>query len=131
MNLTSVGIDKPSGEGLAYTADDFVLTVLIDTGSTLSYLYPPLVAIIAEQFDAWEDRGDLLVDCANRDRNGTVNFGFNRDKMVIRVRYRDFIVRNQDGTCSLGVQPAKHDNVLGDTFIRGAYREWWPRRRRA
>jgi hypothetical protein len=117
-----MGIDKPNGNGERYTDDTFSLTVLIDTGSTLSYLWPPLVDIIAEQFEAWEDRGDLLVDCAFRERNGTVNFGFNRDKMVIHVRYKDFVVKNQDGTCSLGVQPAKHDNVLGDTFIRGAYR---------
>ena len=97
--------------------------MLVDTGRTFSYFYPPIVATIAQEFGAWTEGGEYMVDCATRELDGTVNFGFNNDSIVIRVRYKDFVVRNQDSTCSLGVQPTEYDNVLGDTFIRAAYCE--------
>jgi Eukaryotic aspartyl protease len=119
-----MAITKPDdkGYGQLYRLADFILTVMIDTGSTFTYLWPPLVDIVAEQFDAWTEGGTWMVDCANRAKNGSVNFGF--DGIVINVRYKDFVVKNQDNTCSLGMQYATDTNVLGDTFIRGAYCEW-------
>jgi len=100
---------------------------LIDTGSTLSYIRPDLVAVIGDKFNATVDNaGNYIVNCSLRDKPGTVDFGFNRGRMVINIRYKDFIFQQYPGHCMLGVQPADAGStnyVLGDTFIRAAYRE--------
>lgn len=104
------------------------MPVLIDTGSTLSYFRADLVAQIGQAFGAVIDSGgNYAVDCRYRQLNGTVDFGFNRGKMVINVSYKDFIYEQYTGHCMLGVQPAdvgSTNYVLGDTFIRGAYRKF-------
>lgn len=101
------------------------MPVLIDTGSTLSYFREDLVAKIGQEFNAIIDTdGFYVVDCKYRSMQGTVDFGFNRGRMVINVGYKDFIYEQYSGHCILGVQPAdvgSTDYVLGDTFIRGAY----------
>ncbi|KAL1838502.1 hypothetical protein VTJ49DRAFT_2609 [Mycothermus thermophilus] len=126
VNVTSVGMTKPGEKSVIYTPrDTFTMPVLIDTGSTLSYIREDLVAQIGKQFHATIDHaGYYIVDCAWRNRPGTVDFGFNRGRMVINVRYKDFIYQQYPGYCMLGVQPADVGSttyVLGDTFIRGAY----------
>lgn len=119
---------KPTEVPVIYTNRDlFTMPVLIDTGSTLCYFREDLVAVIGSQFSATIDIfGYYTVDCKYRAMNGTVDFGFNRGRMVINVSYRDFIFEQSPGYCLLGVQPAdvgSTNYVLGDTFIRGAYRE--------
>ncbi|KAM7187729.1 Candidapepsin-1 [Naviculisporaceae sp. PSN 640] len=127
VNVTSVGMTKPNERPVIYTPrENFAMPVLIDTGSTLSYIREDLVAIIGQQFNAVVDtQGNYIVDCAYRNiTSGTVDFGFNKGRMVINVRYKDFIFQQYPGHCMLGVQPAdvgSTNYVLGDTFIRGAY----------
>ncbi|KAL2125694.1 hypothetical protein VTJ04DRAFT_2059 [Mycothermus thermophilus] len=126
VNVTSVGMTKPGERPVIYTQrDTFTMPVLLDTGSTLSYIREDLVAQIGQQFQAKIDHmGYYTVDCSWRNRPGTVDFGFNRGRMVINVRYKDFIWQQYPGHCLLGVQPADVGStayVLGDTFIRGAY----------
>jgi len=127
--VTSIGMTKPGEKGVIYTPrDTFAMPVLLDTGSTLSYMREDLVAQIGQQFSATVDEaGNYIVDCSWRDRDGTVDFGFNRGRMVINVRYKDFVYQQYPGHCMLGVQPADAGSthyVLGDTFIRGAYCEF-------
>ncbi|GAB1318287.1 Aspartic peptidase domain-containing protein [Madurella fahalii] len=126
VNVTSVGMTKPGEHAVIYThRDTFVMPTLIDTGSTLSYIREDLVDVIGQQFEATIDsQGNYIVDCSWREKSGTVDFGFNRGRMVINVRYKDFIYQQYPGHCMLGVQPADVGStnfVLGDTFIRGAY----------
>ncbi|KAL2166995.1 hypothetical protein VTG60DRAFT_1889 [Thermothelomyces hinnuleus] len=126
VNVTSVGMTKPGEGAVIYTPrDTFSMPVLLDTGSTLSYIREDLVVLIGRQFGATVDEaGNYLVDCSWRDRDGTVDFGFSRGRMVINVSYKDFIYQQYPGHCMLGVQPADPGStsyVLGDTFIRGAY----------
>ena len=101
------------------------MPTLIDTGSTLSYFREDLVVAIGSHFNATVDPvGNYVVDCSYRNMSGTVDFGFNRGRMVINVRYKDFLYEQIPGKCLLGVQPADPGStnyVLGDTFIRGAY----------
>lgn len=121
-----MGITKPGEKPVIYTdRNTFVMPVLIDTGSTLSYFREDLVAQIGQAFGAIIDSGGIYtVDCRWRQMDGTVDFGFNRGRMVISVSYKDFIYEQYSGHCMLGVQPAdvgSTNYVLGDTFIRGAY----------
>ncbi|KAH8885347.1 acid protease [Thozetella sp. PMI_491] len=126
VNVTSVGMSKPNQHPFVFTPlDTFNMPTLLDTGSTLSYVREDLVAAIGSNFNATVDAaGNYIVDCSYRKQNGTVDFGFNRGRMVINVSYKDFIYEQIPGRCWLGVQPqdpGSTNYVLGDTFIRGAY----------
>lgn len=109
------------------TGVNFEQNVLIDSGSTYTYLDADLVAVIAEALNAYtDDQGVYRVPCDSRNLDGSVNFGFNYYNIIIRVNYADFIV-DFDTYCALGVQPtdsANMDWVLGTSFIRAAYRKY-------
>jgi hypothetical protein len=121
-------MSKPDGKVYAYTTPDFLMPMLIDTGSTLSYIREDVVGVIGTQLNATVDsQNTYFVDCNLRQQNGTVDFGFKRGdrKIFITVSYRDFIWEQTRGRCLMGFQPADPGTanyVLGDTFIRGAYR---------
>lgn len=124
VNLTSLGYSAPGHSTMTITDSSFSRIMMIDSGSTYSYIDADLVAVIAQQLGATiDERGVYYVPCALRDVDGYVNFGFNNGNMVINAKYRDFIVSFGD-VCALGVQPADagvNTWVLGDTFIRSAY----------
>ncbi|KAI1758844.1 acid protease [Hypoxylon sp. FL1150] len=124
VNLTSLGITPPGQSETPLTDSDFVHNVLIDSGSTYTYLDSDLVAAIADALGAYtDDQGVYRVPCESRNLDGSVNFGFNYYNIVIRVNYADFIV-DFDTYCALGVQPADAGDgtwVLGTSFIRAAY----------
>jgi hypothetical protein len=122
--MTSFGYTKPDEPEVTLTKRDFARPMLIDSGSTFTYLDADLVAAVAKALNAHIDkRGVYYVDCALRSKQGYVHFGFNSGNMVIQVSYTDFIV--DFGTyCALGVQPADIGVatwVLGNSFIRAAY----------
>lgn len=126
VNATSVGMTKDGEKPFVWTRKDaFNMPCMIDTGSTLSYIREDLVVAIGQQFNAWvEGTSTYRVDCAWREKKGTVDFGFNKGRAVINVSYRDFIWEMFSGQCYLGVQPADvgaTNYVLGNTFIRAAY----------
>ncbi|RYC53785.1 hypothetical protein CHU98_g12425 [Xylaria longipes] len=124
INLTSFGYSQPGQSEVMLTGDGFARSMLIDTGSTFTYLDADLVSAVAKSFNAWIDEaGVYYVNCALRYEAGYVHFGFNQGNMVIQVSYADFIV-DFDTYCALGVQPADLGVatwVLGNSFIRSAY----------
>ncbi|KAK8133410.1 acid protease [Apiospora sp. TS-2023a] len=129
VNLTSLGHTHPDQQTTnQLTSSGFTQMMLIDTGSTFSYMDSNIVAALAEQFDATldDEQGVYYVSCSylNGDNgSGYIHFGFNQGGIVIDVKYEDFII-DLGGRCALGVQPADVGAatwVLGDTFIRGAY----------
>ncbi|KAI3329511.1 aspartic peptidase domain-containing protein [Ustulina deusta] len=124
INLTSFGFTRPGQFEVTLTGDGFARSMLIDTGSTFTYLDADLVGAVARALNAWIDEaGVYYVNCALRSEDGYVNFGFNQGNIVIQVSYADFIV-DFDTYCALGVQPADLGVatwVLGNSFIRAAY----------
>lgn len=106
------------------------MNTLVDTGATYSLLPASIVDALAEELGAWREVGEWKVDCALRDRPGTVDFQFG--DVEIRVSYADFLLRIVEGSCSLGVQKREGaedgDSILGATFLRGAYGEFSPLR---
>ncbi|KAK8087481.1 eukaryotic aspartyl protease protein [Apiospora phragmitis] len=130
VNLTSLGHTRPGQQAAEQlTPSGFTWMMLIDTGSTFSYMDSDLVAALAAQFDATldEQQGIYYVSCSylndGDDNSGHVHFGFNQGGVVIDVKYADFVI-DLGGRCALGVQPVDVGSatwVLGDTFVRGAY----------
>lgn len=102
---------------------------MIDSGSTYSYIDADIVATLAQQFSATIDvQGVYYVSCKYLEMDGYVHFGFNHGNMVINAKYSDFVV-DFGSRCALGVQPADagvNTWVLGTTFIRSAYGEYFP-----
>lgn len=106
------------------TDGNFSRAMMIDSGSTYSYIDADLVTTLAKEFGATiNEQGVYYVPCSLRQQPGYVHFGFNHGNMIINATYSDFIVNFGD-MCALGVQPADvgvNTWVLGDTFIRSAY----------
>ncbi|KAI2603097.1 acid protease [Hypoxylon fragiforme] len=109
------------------TDPSFPLSVVVDSGTTLSLLPESLVSAIAAQFPGAQsdDNGGYTVPCDLRNGTGTVDFGFAGDggsTVTITVGYSDFIWYGGD-SCFLGVWYTEDIGVwiLGDTFLRGAY----------
>ncbi|KAI0967957.1 aspartic peptidase domain-containing protein [Xylaria arbuscula] len=124
INLTSFGCTQPGSSEVTLTGTEFARSMLIDTGSTFTYLDADLVATVAQALNAWIDEKSVYyVNCSLRSEAGYVSFGFNQGNMVIQVSYADFIV-DFDTYCALGVQPADAGVAawtLGNSFIRAAY----------
>jgi hypothetical protein len=66
------------------------------------------------------------ISCSNKDKEGTVDFGFG--DFTIHVPFSDFIFEipatfSNDGKsfCVIGAVPADSFYILGDTFLRAAY----------
>ncbi|KAI2610813.1 acid protease [Hypoxylon fragiforme] len=117
-------ITPPGQNETVLTESKFERNVLIDSGSTYTYLSADMVAAIAKALYAYLDpHGVWIVPCESRNLDGSVNFGFNFYNIVIRVNYADFIV-DFDSYCALGVQITDDKDstwVLGTSFIRAAY----------
>jgi hypothetical protein len=108
--------------------------VLLDSGSSLTYLPNAMTEAIYEMVDARYDSNDgaAYVPCSLASNSSTLKFAFSgpsitvdMSEMVIEVYSTNGRqVTFSDGTpaCLFGVAPAgSSTSVLGDTFIRSAY----------
>ncbi|CAD6440007.1 7749c42c-c53e-47a0-aeb0-0767cc4bb6ba [Sclerotinia trifoliorum] len=115
-------------------AQDQSLAVLLDSGSSLTYLPDAIAEAIYEQVDAQYDysEGAAYVPCSLASNSSALNFTFTSptiqvtmDELVIPVTSSNGQqLRFTDGTaaCLFGIAPAGESTaVLGDTFIRSAY----------
>lgn len=123
INMTYFGVTFPSDEyPTNLTAPGYAKPVIIDSGSTLSYLSPSIVTAMLAYFPGWVNKGGGLytVPCSYRNILGTMDFGFG-DK-IIKIQLAQFIWFN-GATCYGPIANAaeKTDVILGDTFMRGAY----------
>lgn len=102
------------------------VSVVVDSGTTLSLLPEPAVAALAQQFTGAkaDGRGGYTVPCDHQARDGSVDFLFGPGGASARisVSYRDFIWRS-GSRCFLGAwyTPDVGVYILGDSFLRGAY----------
>lgn len=115
-------------------AQDQALAVLLDSGSSLTYLPDAMAEAIYEQVDAQYDasEGAAYVPCSLASNTSALNFTFTSptiqvtmDELVIPVTSTTGQqLQFTDGTaaCLFGIAPAGDStSVLGDTFIRSAY----------
>ncbi|GAO14063.1 uncharacterized protein UV8b_06462 [Ustilaginoidea virens] len=131
--ITLTGLDA----GPKTVAADMALAVLLDSGSSLTYLPNDLVSRIYERVGAayQEADGVAFVPCSLRNRNDSMTFKFSSpasitlslSSMVLDLdesltgANTNTTVNNEEA-CLFGIAPAAGSNsVLGDTFLRGAY----------
>lgn len=108
---------------------NMALGVLLDSGSTLTYLPDSIVADIYNKVDAAYDQsgGTAYVDCGMSSDDLELSFSNLKIKVPLDELIIDLGDENQqfqDGTpaCLFGIAPAiGGTHVLGDTFLRSAY----------
>lgn len=128
ITLTSLGL------GGQTIADDQALAVLLDSGSSLTYLPNDMVESIYEQVQAQYDpsAGAAYVPCSLGRSTATLDFTFTSP--TISVEMNELVLglvasgggrptfQNGEAACLFGIAPAgAGTNVLGDTFLRSAY----------
>ncbi|KAK4661855.1 uncharacterized protein QC763_708310 [Podospora pseudopauciseta] len=121
--------------GSAQVGGDLALAVLLDTGSSLTYLPDRMVQDIFNLVDAQYDpeANAAYVPCSLAD-NETAVLSFTFTEPTINVGMDELVLDLvtssgrrpvfSDGTeaCLFGIAPAgEGTNVLGDTFLRSAY----------
>ncbi|KIM94938.1 hypothetical protein OIDMADRAFT_60096 [Oidiodendron maius Zn] len=115
--------------GSTVIANGQALAVLLDSGSSLTYLPDTMVSSVYEQTAAVynSDQGAAYVPCSLATNDTTLDFTFT--SVTISVTMNELIIPYSsgpfpDGTpaCLFGLAPAgSGTSVLGDTFLRSAY----------
>lgn len=128
ITLTAVSL------GNIVIAKNQAQAVLLDSGSSLTYLPDAMTEAIYEQVDAQYDssQGAAYVPCSLADNTTTLNFNFSGPVISVPMNELVIVVTSSsgrqltfsDGTpaCLFGIAPAgSSTSVMGDTFIRSAY----------
>ncbi|KAJ2906551.1 acid protease [Zalerion maritima] len=121
VNLTGVAFTN-DGDSSAY--DMNTVPVVLDSGSTLSYLPEAIVADMATDLDGeWDRTNELyIVPCDTAEKTDTMDFSFGND-ITIRVPMYEFIWEAASDICVLGAIGISTLDValLGDSVMRAGY----------
>jgi hypothetical protein len=120
--LTGVGFSV-DGENSTITSGSLPGAVLLDSGSSLSYLPDDIASAITSEVQAVysQSEGVYLVDCSLAGNSSYVTFTFS--DLRIAVPFSELVVEaNNSNECIFGIVNAGNSpNILGDTFLRSAY----------
>lgn len=140
VNLTSVEATSPSGTD--FLPSDYPETVVLDSGTTLSYLSTAIASKMWEEAGAeWQPNMNIsAIPCSHSNHNGQFTFGFaGPDGPKVNVTLNELVLdisqdvqkpyRFEDGDhkgellCAFGIQNQSKSLpfILGDTFLRSAY----------
>ncbi|CAM1510109.1 Fc.00g004440.m01.CDS01 [Cosmosporella sp. VM-42] len=136
--LTSLVATSPSGTD-TLTSPRFPISVVLDCGTTLSYLPQDVVEQLWEEVGAvyWPDQGAGFVPCSYANHEGHFSFQFagpegpriniTMDELVVDLSRGDppnfpFGKFKGEPACLFGISNITGDTwLLGDTFLRSAY----------
>jgi len=137
-SITATGLD---GTTTSFTSPSFNVPVVLDSGTTLTYLPTAPAQKIYDALGAVDDTqysGQVFVDCALKSKAGvTINYGFGgANGVTIAVPITEVIldygpIPEQElppgltftDVCILGIVSSGDEGpwLLGDTFLRSAY----------
>ncbi|KAI1122836.1 aspartic peptidase domain-containing protein [Nemania abortiva] len=139
--LESLKVNSSSSSNGSELLDEEI-PVILDSGTTLTYLPPRVARRIFEAFNAVDDTintGLVYVSCdlLSSQKETTIDFQFGgNDGPVVRIPIDEIVLDNVKGyisiglevptlpfddVCSFGIQPLSNIYLLGDTFLRSAY----------
>lgn len=121
IQMDSVGITKPGASASSAYANS-AQAIVLDTGSTLSYLPKSVISSLGVDMGATQaSDGTLAVPCSVQSQSGTVDFTFSG--ITLKVPFREFIWEISPNQCYVGVAPASSGTtaLLGDSFLRSVY----------
>ncbi|KAB5517293.1 aspartic peptidase domain-containing protein [Coniochaeta sp. 2T2.1] len=122
IQMTSVALSKSGSNTKQYPNAN--MPIVLDSGSSLSYLPSSIVTQMAQDFQGQFDSSSGLyqVPCAQAQQQGTVDFTFG--EATIKVPFNEFIWQFSSQICILGAVPVSGGGMtalLGDTFMRSAF----------
>lgn len=125
IQLTSIALSKSGSSSKQYANSQ--MPIVLDSGSTLSYLPASIVSAMASDFGGTFDSSSQLyqVPCSQATASsGSVDFTFGQ--ATIKVPFNEFIWQYSSSLCILGVGPISDSDsgttaLLGDTFMRSAF----------
>lgn len=109
-------------------ANDIALGVLLDSGSSITYLPNNLVNALYDAYNVqYSARYSVgIVDCNLADSPDTIDFSFSGAR--VRVPLNELVLTNGvrrstgQSVCIFGISPNEGSaSILGDTFLRSAY----------
>ena len=120
--MDSIGMTT-GGKSTTYTSAS--TPVVLDSGSSLSYLPQSVVSRMASDLGARYDSSSqlYLVPCSKRTATDSFDFAFSG--FTLRVPFNEFIWNVDGRNCVLGAEPVDPSSgitvLLGDTFMRSAF----------
>ncbi|KAK3330497.1 aspartic peptidase domain-containing protein [Apodospora peruviana] len=117
-------ISRGGGKAYGGLSSDFV--IVLDSGSSLSYLPPKVLSAMAQDLGASFIRSQqiYMAPCSLLDSSSTLDFDFGNGT-VVKVPVGEFILQLDAQNCVLGALPMDAgsgvDAILGDTFMRAVY----------
>ncbi|TGZ81081.1 acid protease [Ascodesmis nigricans] len=134
VTCTGVSLTNDENNSLSITDNDFAIPVLLDTGSTYTYVPGDIARILAAQVGAQVSAGTAvpIVPCDIRNYRGSINFDFSGKKIAIPLSQLAVDAFTNDGSpatfsdgsplCYFGIMDSGDSTyVMGDTFLRAAY----------
>lgn len=132
--MAKVSLANKSGKS-QYSKDNLAIPVILDSGTTNTYLPDDLANAIASGVGAVSDPSfGYLVPCSLRDSGAVLTFTFGSSNgPVITMDISEFVTDvfesppppkfpDKKSACSWGLLPAGNNPILfGDTFLRSAY----------
>ncbi|KAK7711674.1 hypothetical protein SLS57_007967 [Botryosphaeria dothidea] len=125
--LTGLGANGKNGSYFSSNdSSSNVVPVLLDSGSSLTYLPDSVVSSIYDDFNAAydSDQGAAFIDCDQANSDDTLDFTFSSPTISVPMNELVLLAGYSRGqaVCILGISPAGDStSVLGDTFLRSAY----------
>ncbi|KAI5970215.1 hypothetical protein CANMA_000827 [Candida margitis] len=108
-------------EGTVKNLSDNSTGVLLDSGSTLSYVQPEAAKAFAEELDGEysESAGAYVIDCKYKESNSTLDIKF--VNKTIHIPLPELVLKS-DGKCYLGIlEDTNTGTLFGDNILRSAY----------
>lgn len=131
--LSSVSATGPAGNTTYFSNSTLPAAVVLDSGTTLTYLPPTLTTAIYRAFnvnDQTARSGVAIIDCSYRNSGASISYSFGGSGgPTIRVDMNELVlpyaISRTTGAeiCALGIVSSGNSglNLLGDTFLRSAY----------
>lgn len=132
--LDAISVANKAGKS-QYSQENLALPVILDSGTTITYLPDSLANAIAQGVGATSQTTyGLLVPCSLQNSGATISFTLGgANGAVIQADIAEFVTSlesdgpaptfpDREPACGWGIQPAGNSPILfGDTFLRSAY----------
>lgn len=124
IELNHISLDL-EGETKHISKD--TVNVILDSGTTASYLLPQQLKAVGESLggEFIETEGGYKVDCEYLESNSTLDLTFGNK--IIHVPFSDLVLPENETSCYLGILPYEGEAnktafpVFGDNILRSAY----------
>ncbi|KAJ5921549.1 hypothetical protein N7466_009875 [Penicillium verhagenii] len=128
IDLTAVALTNSSGT-TNYSSSELPTVVLLDSGSSLTYLPDSVVEKIFDDLDVTyeESEGYGYVPCSIAKKDYNISYTFSSPTITVGIaelvlELEEAYYSNGEAACTFGIVPAGDSTcVLGDTFLRSAY----------